>query len=162
MLDLRLYKPSGVFVDTDRNSEEMNLVYPDDPTAKSIEVIAGKVVKFMLTEKGSDAFDPDYGGTSMHYTQMSQIFFPQFKREVRTDVENCIRYIKDAEFYQDVRGELLTRVRILKIVYEPRLTPWRVDVYLEILTNYGNRAVVALNPRTGGDYSSAGSSPVAR
>lgn len=86
MLDMRLYRPSGNYEDVQKVSEEMDRVVPDDPTASGMEIIAGKVVKFLLTEKGSDAFNPDYGGTSMHWLQIAPQSLPQFKREVFQDV----------------------------------------------------------------------------
>ena len=148
MLDMRLYKPSDNFEDAQKYIEEMDRVIPDDPTARSIEVIAGKVVKYLLTEKGSDAFDFNYGGTSMHYRQIAPEFLPQFRREVAIDVENCERYIKDKEVSNGVEGERLHSIKLLKVVYEPRLTPTRVDVYLEIFTTYGKHACVAITSRT--------------
>ena len=148
MIDMRLYKPSGNYEDVNFISEGMERVVPDDATATSIEVIAGKVVKYMLTEKGSDAFDPDYGGTSMHYQQISSAFLPQFRREVGIDVENCQKYIKETEIARNVEGERLLNINLLKVVYKPRVTPNRVDVYLEIITTYGKRACVAITSRT--------------
>jgi hypothetical protein len=148
MIDIRLYKPSGEYYDTNNSSEGMDRVVPDDAIARSIEVIAGKVVKFMLTEKGSDAFDGEYGGTSMHYQQMSQMFLPQFKREVHTDVENCEKYIKKSEIANNVSGEKLLTINVLKISYDPVRTPTRVDVFLEINTTLGKRACVAITNRT--------------
>ncbi len=150
MLDMRLYKPSGEFVDSRADSESMNRVLPEDPSAKSIEVIAGKVVKFMLTEKGSDAFNPEYGGTSMHYLQISPQFLPQLRREVFADVEACTRFVKKAEVSGGVSGERLEKISVLKVQYEPRLTPNRFDVFLEVFTTAGNRAVVALKGKNGG------------
>lgn len=148
MIDMRLYEPSNEFEDIHRVTENMARVLPDDPTATSIEVIAGKVVKFMLTEKGSDAFEPEYGSISMHYRQMAPSFLPQFKREVAMDIEECYRFIKKAESLNDVEGELLEKINILKIVYDPLRTPWRVDVYIEIITTWGKHAVVSITPRT--------------
>lgn len=148
MEDMRLYEPSNQYEDIYQVTENMNRVLPDDPTATSIEVIAGKVVKFMLTEKGSDAFEPEYGSISMHYQQMSPSFLPQFKREVAMDVENCYRFIKKAEAANNVEGELLAKINVLKIVYDALRTPWRVDVYIEIITTYGKHAVVSITPRT--------------
>ena len=52
MLDLRLYSPTGNYADRNNVSEYMQLVRPDDPSALDIEVIAGKVVKFLLTSRG--------------------------------------------------------------------------------------------------------------
>lgn len=148
MIDLRMYKPSGNFEDTRSNTEVMSAVNAEDSTATSIEVIAGKVVKYMLTEKGSDAFDADYGSTSMHYVQLSPDYLPQFKREVLIDVENCQRYIKEKETDYSVDGERLYTIELLDIRYEPWLTPGRVDVYIEIVTTYGKRACVAITSRT--------------
>lgn len=149
MLDMRLYSPSGIYVDSQLVSEEMDRVVPDDPTATGMEVIAGKVVKFMLTEKGSDAFNQDYGGTSMHWLQIAPQSLPQFKREVFQDVQNCIKFLKNAELDNEVTGERLYTINLLRVAYDPRLSPNRVDVYLEIITTLGKRAVVAITPRTG-------------
>ena len=126
----------------------MDRVLPDDPSAKSIEVIAGKVVKFMLTEKGSDAFNPDYGGTSMHYLQMSPAFMPQFRSEVYADVAACEAFIKNAELDSELEGEMLDHINVVQILYDPVVSPDRVDVYLEVFTTYGKRAVVSITPKT--------------
>lgn len=149
MLDMRLYRPTGIYEDVQKISEEMDRVVPDDPTATDMEVIAGKVVKFLLTEKGSDAFSPVYGGTSMHWLQIAPQSLPQFKREVFQDVQNCIKFLKTADLDYDIDGERLETINILKIVYDPVRTPNRVDVHLEIITTLGKRAVVAITPRTG-------------
>ena len=148
MQDIRLYKPSGVYVDAHDFVEIMEDVNPDDSTAVSIEVIAGKVVKYMLTTKGSDAFNADYGSVSMHYLHMSEIFFPQFKREVYADVANCENYIKAMEQASSVTSDKLYKINVLNIVYNRKLSPDRVDVYLEILTTQGKRACVAITNRT--------------
>jgi len=148
MQDIRLYKPSGVYADKKQLVEVMDSVNPDDSTAVSIEVIAGKVVKYMLTVKGSDVFNPDYGSTSMHYLHMSNLFFPQFKREVYTDVTNCENFIKKSEQSEAVTGDKLYKINVLNIVYNSNSSPDRVDVHLEILTTQGKRACVAINNRT--------------
>lgn len=149
MLDMRLYRPSGIYEDVQKVSEEMDRVVPDDPTASGMEVIAGKVVKFLLTEKGSDAFNPDYGGTSMHWLQIAPQSLPQFKREVFQDVQNCIKFLKVADLEYNVDSDRLETINILRVAYDPIRTPNRVDVYLEIITTQGKRAVVAITPRTG-------------
>ena len=141
MLDLRLYSPTGNYADRNNVSEYMQLVRPDDPSALDIEVIAGKVVKFMLTSRGSDAFSPDYGGVSMHHTQISQAFIPQLTLEVHDDVRRCTEFIKNTDGNEQER---LLRINVLDIRYNALLSPDRVDVYLEILTTKNNRAVVAI------------------
>ena len=135
MLDLRLYNPTGNYTDQTNSSEYMQLVRPEDPSASGIEVIAGKVVKYLLTGRGSDAFDPGYGGVSMHHTQISQAFIPQLT------LRRCTGFIKKTDGNDQER---LLRINVLDIRYNARLSPDRVDVYLEILTTKNNRAVVAL------------------
>lgn len=149
MPDMRLYCPTGIYDGVEKSSEEMGRVVPDDPVADGIEVIAGKVVKFLLTEKGSDAFNPLYGGTSMHYKQISPTFLPQYKREVFQDVENCRKFLLEADLEYGVNGEKLQTINLLKVVYDPVRTPNRVDVYIEIITTFGKRAVVAITPKSG-------------
>ena len=141
MLDLRLYNPTGNYTDQTNSSEYMQLVRPEDPSASGIEVIAGKAVKYLLTGRGSDAFDPGYGGVSMHHTQISQAFIPQLTLEVHDDVRRCTEFIKKTDGNDQER---LLRINVLDIRYNARLSPDRVDVYLEILTTKNNRAVVAL------------------
>jgi len=148
--DLRLYNPTGIYAEKDLGGgEQMRLVMPEDPTATSIEVIAGKVVKFLLTARGSDAFNPTYGGVSLHHVQISQAYIPQLTFEVHSDVEACTAFIKDMEKNYAVRGERLSHINVRDIRYDPRLTPYRIDVYLEIVTTLGKRAVVAITNQTG-------------
>ena len=135
MLDLRLYNPTGNYTDQTNSSEYMQLVRPEDPSASGIEVIAGKVVKYLLTGRGSDAFDPGYGGVSMHHTQISQAFIPQLTLEVHDDVRRCTEFIKRTDGNDQER---LLRINVLDIRYNARLSPDRVDVYLEILTTKNN------------------------
>lgn len=148
-LDMRLYTPSGVYLDSRLVTEEMDRVAPDDPSADGIEVIAGKVVKFLLTEKGSDAFNPLYGGTSMHWRQIAPQSLPHFKREVFQDIQNCIKFLRQADFEYENEGERLKTINLLRVAYDPYRTPNRVDVYIEVITTLGKRAVVAITPRTG-------------
>lgn len=59
MLDLRLYNPTGNYADQTNSSEYMQLVRPEDPSASGIEVIAGKVVKYLLTGRARTPLTPD-------------------------------------------------------------------------------------------------------
>ena len=151
MSDMRLYCPTGVYDGVEKSSEEMGRVLPDDPVSNGIEVIAGKVVKFLLTEKGSDAFDPLYGGTSMHYKQISPAFLPQYKLEVGQDVENCLKHMLQADMEYGVEGEKLQNINLLRVAYDPITSPNRVDIYIEIITTLGKRAVVAITPKSGAE-----------
>lgn len=77
----------------------------------------------------------------MHHTQISQAFIPQLTLEVHDDVRRCTEFIKKIDGNDQER---LLRINVLDIRYNARLSPDRVDVYLEILTTKNNRAVVAL------------------
>ena len=148
MLDIRFYKDTGRYLDIYGTDEYMQEDLPDAPSATSIEVIAGKVVKYLLTEKGSDAFDPMYGGRALHYRQISTQFIPQLTFELYADVEACISFIKKAEENANVTGERLANVIVKDVRYDPVRYPNRLDVYIEIITTLGKRAVVVINNKT--------------
>ena len=148
MLDIRFYTDTGRYFDLYKSDEYMQEVLPDAPSATSIEVIAGKVVKYLLTEKGTDAFDPLYGGTAMHYRQISTQFIPQLTFELYADVEACISYIKKTEENVGIDGERLANVIVRDVRYDPVNSPDRLDVYIEVVTTYGKRTVVCINNKT--------------
>lgn len=56
-------------------------------------------------------------------------------------MRRCTEFIKKTDGNDQER---LLRINVLDIRYNARLSPDRVDVYLEILTTKNNRAVVAL------------------
>lgn len=140
-MDLRLYNPTGE-VEPDSFSEYTTQARVDDTIAKGIEVIGGKVVKYLLTGKGSDAFNPEYGGTALHHQQISRQHIPKLRLELLNDLRNCRKFIQDTE--KDVHGERLSLLNLLNVRYREDLTPTRVDVHIEVITNRNNRAVVAL------------------
>lgn len=147
--DMRLYTATDIYEDAALTSEWMNRVHADDKITSGMEVIAGKVVKFMLTEKGSDAFNPEYGGTSMHYLQISSDYLPRYQMEVMQDLENCLKFISESEIAASVTEDRIASIKLLDVSYDQYNTPTRVDVYIEIITMQGKRAVVAITPRTG-------------
>lgn len=148
MFDLRFYNATGIWDTVAWTSERMENVKADAPVTKSIEVIGGKVVKYLLTSKGSDAFNPDYGGTALHHQQISPQFIPQISFEMHADVENCVAFIKAADIRDGNTGERLESAAVLDIRYDPRLTPSRLDVLIEIRTTAGKRGIVAVTERT--------------
>ena len=68
-----------------------------EPAADGLEVLANKVVKYMLTGKGSDAFNPDYGSTSMHHRQIERSYIPMLRLEIMEDLRRCLAFIKATE-----------------------------------------------------------------
>ena len=62
-MDIKLYKSNGNFVtplDTEFDSEQMDDSVLSDTPSSDIETIAGRVVKFLLTNIGTDLFDSEY------------------------------------------------------------------------------------------------------
>lgn len=153
MLDTRLYCATNrIWRDAVSHYEEMDLVTADSTPATSIEVLANKVVKFMLTERGTDAFEPDYGGVSMHHLQICEAYLPKLRLEVLDDIDRCQTYINKAEqtglASNDTTSERLYTIKLHDLVYNPRKTPTRVDIYLEIISTSGKREVVAITSHT--------------
>lgn len=143
-MDVRLYNNTGTFEDVYDISELTAKAHADDKNATPIEVIANKVVKFLLTSKGSDAFDSDYGGVALHYGQISESFMPRFTLEMQNDVRRCKEFIRITETALDVSREKLSNIILRDIKYNFKNTPDRVDVYIEIITNKNNTAIVAV------------------
>lgn len=150
-MDIRLYTASGNVVKTlTQFNEQMNSVKADSIPANGIEILAGKVVKFFLTEKGSDALEPDYGGISMHHVQLSSAYLPKLRLEILDDISRCIDYIRAGEITlpdTDV-SERIYSITLKKIVYQPTVTPGRLDVYLDIMSVAGKHEVVAVTSNT--------------
>ena len=145
--DIRLYKQTGEFVDIERTSETTLSAYLSDSPASGIEVIANKVVKFMLTSYGSDTLEPRYGSRSMSITQMSKGYLPKFRIELDKDIKRCIQYIRAAEFDLGKDNEKLSTIMLRGINYNPGITPTVINIYLEIITNKRNHALVSINRR---------------
>ena len=143
--DLRLYRRSGQFETVaGRSAEIQTEVLADAPRANGVERIAGKVVKFLLTEKGSDAFAPDYGGTALHFVQMAEAHLPRLRLDVQADIQRCIDYLCRAEQELPAGAERLQKVTLLSVEYDAEARSGGVAVRVEVLTTRGNRALVAL------------------
>ena len=152
MLDTRLYSATNRIVrNNEVHYEEMDLVTADSAPATSIEILANKVVKFMLTARGSDAFEPNYGGVSMHRGQICDAYLPKLRLEVLDDISRCQTYINQSEAQlaaNDTESERLYTIVLRDIKYDPLVTPTRVDVYIEIISTTGKREVVAITNNT--------------
>lgn len=146
-MDLRLYSNTGTYDSYPDISEYTNRSKSDSNSATGIEVIANKVVKFLLTYKGTDALDPDYGGVALHYGQISEAFMPRFSMEMQNDVYRCRDFIRKTELALPSTAEKMQNILLQDIKYNPRISPDRVDVYIEIVTTLNNRALVALPNR---------------
>lgn len=147
-MDLRLYLNTGTYDSYPDVSELTSRSKADSYNATGIEVIANKVVKFLLTYKGTDALDPDYGGIALHYGQISESFMPRFSMEMQNDVQRCREFIRKTELSLPSTAEKMRNLILQDIKYNSKISPDRVDVYIEIITTSNNRALVALPNRT--------------
>ena len=143
-MDVRLYNNTGTFEDAYDISELTSKAFADDKNATNIEVIANKVVKYLLTSKGSDALDSEYGGVALHYGQISESFMPRFTLEMQNDVRRCKEFIRRSEMSLSADMEKMSNIILRDIRYNFKTTPDRVDVYIEIITNKNNTAIVAV------------------
>lgn len=145
-MDVRLYR-SGSYVDYEKTSELTTKALADDTNASGLEVLGNKVVKFLLTQKGTDAFDPEYGGVALHYGQISKAFIPRLTIEMQNDISRCREFIRRTEAGLASGTEKIANIILKDIRYDPISLPDRVDVYIEIVTNQNNKALVALQSR---------------
>lgn len=97
MSDLKLYTFDQTVkfqsVDTARLMEG----YLTQPAVSGLELIVGKVVKFLLTELGSDLFDPAYGSTWVGMAQVSGSYLPRLRVTINSDLQRCVAYITEQE-----------------------------------------------------------------
>lgn len=98
MEDIKLFAYNKPFV---ANSNETFLEYGSNaitmPSAKDDEVIINKVLKFLLTEKGTDLFDPEYGSNWVILSRSISIDnLDRLSIEVTNDIERCKSYLKDS------------------------------------------------------------------
>lgn len=150
MIDLRYYRPSENVVRTkDDFYEAMELSASDETVTSSIEILAGKVVKFLLTERGTDAFNPDYGGVALHHVQISEDYLPKLRLELLDDLARCKDYIvntSEAQLaYNDTTSDRLAILKLLDLRYTTRS---RIDAFIEIISTEGKHHVVAITENT--------------
>lgn len=149
MTDLKLFNKDSV-VEFGTDKVKLNLLKSDTisaPAVSRLEVLTNKVVKFLLTEYGSNAFDPTYGSNWVTMTQVAQPYIPKFIITVNSDIDRCISYIKAGE--QDLSNSLdkLQTVKFNGLEYstlEPTFTT-QILISITIYTTLGNKAVFSLS-----------------
>lgn len=142
-MDIRLYSsgeirrsPNAFWV------ERLNRGRASDDPAKDLEIIANMVTKFLLTYVGTDALDKDYGGVSMHYSNISKAFIPKLTFEVLEDLARCRQYFSTMRMSGS--GEGIKDIILQKIVYNEDTIPDRIEIHIEIITTKDRRALLAL------------------
>lgn len=147
-MDLKLYKPSGDFPYRPRDIEILDPSLLDYPKVKSrSEILANKVLKYFLTNKGTDSFEPEYGTTVFNQNQVSEEYLQVFKLEIKEEIARCIKYFQARE----KQGEKISRIILkdVRLIKEHDKTPdkktleipW-VEIVMEIITTKGNRASI--------------------
>lgn len=142
MSDIKLYSRSGKFPYDEEPIEELDEGYLDASTVTSrLDIIANKVLRYFLTEKGTDQFSPEFGVKSLPISQMNESYFPKFKLEVEEDVSRCLNYYKNSERRHKER---LARINIEEIRLRDEDKPGKVELVLEIVTNKSNRGTIEI------------------
>ena len=138
-MDMYLYeRPSTVSL-----IERMDASLADTPSATGLEVLANKVVKFLLTTKGTDGFDPEYGGVAFSGSQMSKDYLPKFRVEVQRDISRCFTFIKLSEDTSDTSTCARLGSIILRGISFSTTEPGKIIVRIEIVSSDGQSALLA-------------------
>ena len=101
-----------------------------------LETIANKVVKYILTDKGSDMVDPTYGSftSTQNYNELQRITY-----DFSNTLSSCIEYIKRYEQQLPSTTEKLKTVNLLSIEVVDRST---LKIRISILTTFNNYALL--------------------
>ena len=114
-----------------------------ETTHERLRIICSKVLKYLMTAKGSDAFDPTYGGTALHGHNVGEAMLPELRLKLIKDIADCVAYLKEAEFNKTSNyTERLESVTLVSLDYDRKLAPTELRIRLRIITTYGNVAVV--------------------
>ena len=154
-VDLKLYyntyKYSDSFLYLDRGiewevSEEMASAPVDGKVAGYLNTLANKVVKFLLTSKGSDTINSEYGGNVSSSTWIHEGYRGRYEQELSQDIQRCISFIKSTET-PGPDNERLRAVILDKLEYLPKHRPLDVHIFLRILTTKNNVALLSFNTK---------------
>ena len=164
-MDIKIYHPgeipTGVEAFTRYNDKLEKYAYKNSTSEKykespltdapvnTLEVIGGKVVKFMLTAKGSDAFAPEYGANLTLYNFINKSLAARIKFDISRDIFRCAEYIKGTEKSLPINSEKLLAIIFLEFRYSMDIRT-RFDVYLEIRTTKKHIALLNVPIELGG------------
>ncbi len=121
---------------------------PDAETATDdLRIICGKVMKFLLTYRGTDPYDPDYGGIALHRTHISESLLPEIRSELMDDIDRCQKYLCAAETERNaVEGqyahENIRSISLAALDYDREAAADRIEVHILIVTDRNNTAVI--------------------
>jgi len=131
MRDLRLYKSTGNYIRP--SSEKMKEgTLADSGAGTALEIIANKVIKYLMTVRGTDPLDKEYGTRLLTYRHMSDSYLPKVRMEVEEDIASCIAFIKA---HESVSAEdSLADIMLIDVEYDYVVDPLTLHVYIEIIT----------------------------
>jgi hypothetical protein len=142
-VDLRLYEIDNS-TRVSLESDAMQVVPAGDAKAEGLEVLANKVVKFLLTIAGSDLSDPEYGCALPGYTSISSQELPTVQLQLIEDIERCARFIKTTEYAGGDEDIRLSSLELIKLVYDKDFARDTLHVYIRITARSLKQAVLQI------------------
>lgn len=133
--DLRYFIGTDIMYDElNENTAQATLLAP--PTTAG-EVLANKVVKYLLTYRGTDALEPYYGGTALHQTQVGKNYVVQLRSMMQSDIADCISYIKSTE--TDYTEYKLGDVKLVEFTFDETAKGIQLHVHIAVYDTDGNK-----------------------
>lgn len=129
MSDLRLYKELYY-------SHPLEIVDVKGNRTSRLETIANKVVKYILTDRGSDMVDPTYGSS---FIPTSTTDLQRITYVVANTITSCITFIKDTERSLSNTIEKLSTINLLSVEIIDRD---KLKIRISILTTFKNYALL--------------------
>ncbi len=142
--DLRLYYNTYKFKDLTRTIELVSSNKIDDTPVDYLQTLANKVVKYLLTMRGTDVIDWSYGSTTAHTTQLNSKLFSKYTYDFVQDLKRCCEYIQRTETPND-DGERLAAIKLVRIDYNRDKRPNELYKFIDITTTFGRHALVAVD-----------------
>jgi hypothetical protein len=112
-LDLKLYTYDSNVKISQIDTAMLSEGYVTQSAVSGLEKIVGKVVKYLLTEKGSDLFDPEYGSLWAGFSQVAGSQLSRLRITIDSDIRSCISYLVAQEKDLPAAQEKLRSVEFL-------------------------------------------------
>lgn len=139
-LDLKLYTYDSNVKYNQIDTALLSEGYVTQSAVSGLEKIVGKVVKFLLTEKGSDLFDPDYGSVWIGSTQVAGSQLSRLRITIDSDIRSCITYLVAQEKDLPATQERLRSVEFLGFWKETSTGVEKVLMSIRVRTTLNNIA----------------------
>lgn len=132
MTDLRLYTELTY-------GTELNITDVKGKRTSRLETIANKVVKYILTDRGSDLVDITYGSGALpqNYFDTARLTY-----DVSNVITSCIEFIKNTEKNLASTVEKLSTINLLSVDVINRST---LKIRISILTTFKNYALLDMS-----------------